>query len=335
MAKIFGHKYEFYIGKAGRLIQEHNAPTGYEQSIPPTIQNPNNEVSLLTGGFVDYRTIPDQHKLITNPFQMEAEVSYETPASGATKPQTASFKLYNISKETINFIEKNNVVILKAGYETDGDLPLAFSGTVGKVSTVRAGADLVTTIIAKDGGNPINSIRWVASFPEGITYNFVLLQMIKKFKDNGVPLGFFKENDRTIQSLQEPTAYSGKLSKNLSELCASLDYVWFISKGALYVQPKDLPRQTDFLEVYPNNIIGTVSPVDESLSKDATDASNRASGIKFSIYLNAEFGIDKYIKVKEGEYAGDYKPSKIKYKMNWKDGPWMCDIECAKVVTYG
>lgn len=161
MAQVFGHKYEFYIGKAGRLIQEHNAPTGYEDSIPATIMRPNTEVSTLTGGFIDYRTIPDQAKVITNPFQMDAEIKYETPKVASTKSQVSKFKFYNIGEELRDFISKNDVVILKAGYETDSELPLAFTGTVQKVSTERVGADLVTTIIAVDGGNPIKDRKSV------------------------------------------------------------------------------------------------------------------------------------------------------------------------------
>lgn len=334
MANVFGHKYECYFGKAGGLISIHNEPTGFEETIPPLIKAPNLEVSEESGGFIDYRTVPSSTRLVTNPIQMVAKIVYDLPKSGATKPQLSRLKFYNLDDDFINDISKNDVVLLKAGYATDKHLPLAFTGTIQEVSSEQEGANFVTEVKAKDCGNPIDSVQWVRSYPKGTNTDFILLDIIDKFAENGVPLGRLEDSERAYQTLPQPIAFSGKLSDILSEICAGLDYVWFTCKGRLYIQPKELDRPTEFLEVLPENIIGRIGKLDTKDGNSVSDSSNSPRGVKFSTFLNAEFGIGSYIKISEGDYKGDYKPTKITFELNWKSGPWLVHVEAEEVKTY-
>ena len=148
MAEVFGHKYELFIGEPSRLIEVHNAPTAYDDDIPPLMKAPNLRKSSLTGGYVDYLTVDATFRRITNPIQMIAKIKYKEPKSGASTPQTAVIKLFNLSDDTLESLVTDALVVLNAGYEQDGeDLPLAFVGTVDHVSTQTEGEEEIKNIL--------------------------------------------------------------------------------------------------------------------------------------------------------------------------------------------
>ena len=336
MSEIFGHKYELFVGEPSRLIEVHNSPTAYEDKIPPLLKAPNSTKSNITGGYIDYLTVDATFRKITNPIQLIAKVQYKEAKTGATTPNTAVIKLYNLSDTTLESLVTDALIILNAGYEKDGeDLPTAFSGTVDHVSTQTVDGSQVTTLLCTEGGNAIKSIRFVDSFPEGRTYNFIILQMIKKFKDNGIPLGFFQESDRTIQSVKEQAVYSGKLAKVFSDLCDSLDYVWFICKGKLYVQPKDLPRATEILKISQDNIIGKIQPIKNKVGIPSASKEGALKGIKFTTFFNGDLGLQSYVNIPKGDFVGDYSVTKLSIHLDWANGPWTVTSTTEEVKVYG
>lgn len=335
MAEIFGHKYELFVGEPSRLIEKHNAPTAYDADRNPLSKEPKLQRSLLTGGYIDYLTVDATFRRITDPIQMIAKIKYKEPKAGASTPQTAVIKLFNLSDTTLASIVADALVLLNAGYEKDKDsLPLAFVGTVDHVSTQEEDGDQVTTLLCTEGGNVVKSLRFVNSYPEGRTYNFILLQMIKAFKDNGIPLGRFQESDRTIQSVKEQVVYSGKLSKILTDLCVSLDYVWFICRGKLYIQPKDQPRASEILKVLPKNIIGKIQPIKNRVGVPTASADSALKGIAFSTFFNGDIGLQSYVNIVEGSFAGDYAIKKLDIHLDWANGPWALKIETEEVEYY-
>ena len=90
----------------------------------------------------------------------------------------ATIKIYNISKEDLAFITttvKKRVVSLRAGYksiinnalEDEFDaLPEIFSGDVVNIISQRQGADIVTTITAKDSAASLRNVFYIQEFPQ-------------------------------------------------------------------------------------------------------------------------------------------------------------------------
>lgn len=336
MSEVFGHKYELYITQPSRLVEYHNSPTPYDDVIPDGIKAPNLIKSSLTGGYIDYLTVDTNLSLkITDPIQLTAEVSYQEPVQG-NKPQKAKINLYNLSQTSIERILTDATVLLNAGYEQDAEtLPTVFVGNIEEVHTQQEGSNLITTLTCIEGNNPIKSIRYVQSFPENRTYKYILSQMIKVFKDNGVPLGQFIESDRTIKPVKEPTAYSGKLSKVLTDLCLSLDYIWYINGGKLYILPKDEDRPTDVVTLERSSIIGKLSTSDSKEGKSSANADVGVKGVKFKTFLNGDVRLGTYIKIPEGSYEGNYKINKLRLSLNWQEGPWDMDITTKGIKKYG
>lgn len=70
------------------------------------------------------------------------------------EPNTADFTIYNLAPENRRFLQTQKggvTVMLHAGYASDSKLPLIFFGQLREVTTVRDGADWVTTLSTGDG----------------------------------------------------------------------------------------------------------------------------------------------------------------------------------------
>lgn len=337
MSKVFGHKYELYIGDSPKLIDKHTEPSAYTTDNALIFPIAHKTSSTPTGG-EDYRTVGTSFIKITDPVQMVAKVTYSEAKTSGTSPQSASINLYNLSPKTLEQINTDSIVILNAGYESKGEkeqppLSLAFSGTVDHISTQQSGAEMITTLLCTEGGSAVKSIRFTKSYPAGRTYAFLLEQMIKEFADNGIPLGSFSKTDRTSTSVQEQSVFSGKLSKCLTDLCSGINYVWYISRGKLHIQPKDLPRRVDFLEVNPENIIEKIHPIKNKVGMATTDPVSTLKGIKFSTFFNGEVGLESYVRIAKGDFAGQYGVKKLDLHLNWADGPWTMTITTEEVKT--
>ena len=335
MAEVFNHRYELTVGRPQELIERHNAFNVSEGTQLSTTKTTDRVTSVITGGYVDYVTVPNGAKVITEPIQMEADIKYSIGQTSGN-PQTATIKVFNVSQDTLNFIEANAAVILKAGYQTDSEIPVIFAGQIERTFSTKVGPDIVTTMICKEASNVLKNVRFVANYPEGQTYTFILNQLIKKFQDNGVPLGRFIQSRRSLQTVQEAVSYSGKLSTKMSDICNSIDYTWFTSKGKLYLQPVELDRPLEFIEPSITQIIGTVRPNDDKTAKASNDKESRPKGVNIDMYLNGEVGIHTYIRLgaQFETFSGDYRPDSVRFRLNWQNGPWQTSIESQRVKEF-
>lgn len=354
MPQVFGHKYQLFIGQPSQgLIEVHREPVGIEANIPALIKNPDFQpvsrpvdslvtpdideserpVSSVTGGYIDYTSLPSQAVLIEDPIQIDATIKQSSGRTNGSTP-AGTIKVYNLSKVTINQITADSTVVLKAGYTTDNELPVVFIGQIERVYTTREGADNVTTLYCKDAANPLKSAKFARSYPIGFEYQYILLDVIEEFGRNGVPFGSFIGDDRSAQAIQEGVTYNAKLGKVLSEICDEIDFTWFISKGRLYVQPRELDRLIDFVIIRPENVIGAIQPNDDKSALSVSDRSSKPPGIKVDTFLNGSVGLNTYVKIESGDFKGDYKPDSIEHRLNWYNGPWQTTIETQGVKEF-
>lgn len=345
MSEVFGHKYELYIRKPLELIQVHQESTGYEGNVvalaSPTSQvvgvtrtspivSVGNGGVLDSSGYSDYLTVDTGSVVIKNPIQMEANITYINNGSNKSAPP-ATIKLYNLSKTTIQGIQKDCLLMLKAGYESDASLPIVFVGVVEKVSTQRDDSSIVTTIVCKEGGNTLKSKTITKTWEKGTLILSAFITMMDEFEKVGIPSGGFFGNAGTLQTFPDTTQLSGTLGKVLDELCAMLPNIsqmcWYISGGKLFIQPKYDDRYVDTINLEPSQVIGTISIDDDNLGEDTSKTQNMQAGVKFTCYLNGRIRLENRVVVGYGDYMGTYKPTGIVYNLNWKNGPWQMSVE--------
>lgn len=329
MTEVRGRKYELYITQP---VLRHFSATGTDTGNAGIIVNEAVQSLVVPNGYYDMSTINDNSLLITNPIQMEADIEYGD-VSSAGSPQKATIKLYNLSDSTIRSIRAKQTVLLNAGYETDSTLSMLFLGSIEKVSTEHDIPNKVTTIVCTDAMAK-KDMQYSRTFMLGDSYDMVLLEMSDEFTKAGIITGYILGSPKSNARMIETLSLSGNLTKLLSDVCHSIDYVWFISRGRLYIQPKDEVRVVDIFEVYPKNIIGSVSPEDDKSATSSVDPSTQvAPGVKFTVFLSPDLTLDTTVKLMQGDYEGLYKPTKITHKLNWKDGPWQTELESKSVKT--
>ena len=325
-SEAFGRKHELYVGETF-YVDSH---TGFEGEIPTTIANPSNVRSQLTGGFVDFNTISERSGAvkIESPIHVLADCKYKTASTtGAGSQSLTSIKIYNLSETTIKKIKADATVIFKAGYSTDKLLPTVFTGTIETVSSKMH----ITTLICKEASVVLRSARIVGAYSKGQLYTNIFDDIVKVFKSNGVALGYFSDNIRSVSRLPEPRTVSGKVEKVLSDLCNEIGFDWIISRGKLFIYPIDEDQPRDFLIIKPENIIGKINLKDSKDGKSSTDPSVRPDGVKLKVFLDGLIGLENYITLAEGEYSGDYKISSIIHKYSFKGGDSVTEIEAQKV----
>lgn len=342
MSDIFGHKYEIYIRKPLELIQVHQESTGYEGNVvalaSPTAKvvsvNNTSAVNSSRGvttsdssGYSDYLTVDPGSVVIKDPIQMKASITYSNASTNGSN-NVATISLFNLSKNTLSGIEKDCLLLLKAGYEKDSSLPIIFVGVIEKVST----HDNETTIVCKEGGNSLRSKHIVKKFNKGTTFLGLFISMMEEFEKVGIPRGSYFGNAATLHTLQEPLQVSGTLTEVMDKICSMLPAIgqmtWYVSGGKLHIHPKYDDRYVDMVDLKPSQIIGRVALSDENDGKTTGYTKTQQAGVKFTAYLNGMVRMENCIKIGYGDYPGLYKPVGIVYELDWKHGPWQMTVEC-------
>ena len=330
----YGRKYKLYVVQP-RLIQKHISATGYDTGNNNIIQNKENQQIqsfIVPNGYTDMLTLYDGSLLVENPIQLEATIEYGSGGSGT--PQTCEIKLYNLNDEYVKGIKSQYTLMLEAGYESlHGDnLPMLYLGTIATVKTEDMFPNKVTTITCTET-NVKKDVQYIRTFMLGDLYDYVLLDMADKFAENGIPTGRILGNNKTKTSLGETISFSGNLSQQLTDVCNAIGFVWFISKGKLYIQSKTEDRIQDFFEIAAENVVGNLAQTD-SKTPATTNADTKSSapvGITGKVFLAPDLDLAQLIKVNFGQYEGTYKPSRIRHNLNWKNGPWQTEFESQAV----
>lgn len=124
-------------------------------------------------------------------------VEFEITRANLSSAQKATFKVYNLGKETRNAIQKDayqfifRAVQFRAGYSSgDGSfIPLLFNGTVKTAYSYRQGVDYITEIEAYDGAWSISQGFSTISIPAGYTASQTVALLAKDLPNTtGTPI---------------------------------------------------------------------------------------------------------------------------------------------------
>ena len=178
---------------------------------------------------------------------IEFEVT-KTPRRGANQ---ATIRLYNLNPVTNGLIESiGPTVTLSAGYSgagaAFGTLGLIFTGTVSRrgVTTVREGADRVTTIEAGDAELALQSARSDISLAPGSTTTLALQQLLLKLLVGPGNVGL-------LPPLPFSTGWYhyGLARDALTQIADMYDATWSIQDNQLFIlrSGEALPNQAVLL----------------------------------------------------------------------------------------
>lgn len=306
------------------------------------------------GQYTDFRTVPAGDKAISiSSLHIEADITYSSNKTSSNN-QTSTIRIFNARPETQKFIKQNGVLFLKAGFETqdpyseetqtegglqsqerNNDIPLIFIGQIEKVRTEKEGQDTITTIVCKDLGFDIRSVRVSQGFPKGTSYRYIVKKLLSLAAKEGMPTGYFAEPDGNQVDRMEGKAPSGfvvegNLVEQLNTICSDLGYRAYISLGKIYVEPVNRKIRYETVVLKPINIKGQVRR-EESSEGDGVDGPNEVIGIRVNTFLNGSIASNKMLKIEEGQYAGLYKIESVSHSLSYEGDVWDTEIVATEV----
>ena len=359
---VFQRRYELYIVQPFKYEEIKSATESKATELDVINENSDRLIGYNT--YSETRVVYDDSLLITDPIQLEADIGYGK-GSGSDGGGGAEIKLYNLSDKTIKRIQGNQTILLKAGYRTDAELPILYVGTIQKVNNKKEGKDRVTTLICKEGGLQQRDLQYNHCYIRGTTYSEIIADIADYLNRNGIPTSLLlssrgiKRSTRTQlivtsatsgfkESSPRPSVFdevvnqkslssinvSGNVFSSLTSICDSIDYIWFISKGVVYIQPREADRYQDFVELTPEVVVGNIAPSDDQSGISSNDpAAKVGTGINFTVFLDAKLALENYVKVGYGEYAGTYSIISLKHRLNWHNGPWQTSVVTKPIET--
>jgi len=356
MSDVFIRSYELSIGSKQKMLELAVSPLLIRPSLRSGLSKGRlspDKPSL--GKYRDYLTVqPGETTLKIKDLQITADIKYLGSMS-TNNDQTSTIKIYNIAPSRLKYIEDNGIVLLKAGYVQNAELPLVFTGQIETHHTRKQGQDQVTTLFCKDHhitlGNSRVSLHWgKPSKGKTLTYRDVLEDLIEEAKVRGVPLGGFYPHSKPLQPTQEalalnldgftgaaltvhkidaplPNGYNaeGKLLDEIQELCNDIDYRMYLSLGSLYVEPKTAPERVEVITL-DNSQIKSIKPQNDSSTKSLS-SKDKKKGVVVDMLLNGSVSLKTVVKIKEGEYKGSYKVDTVTHKLDYEGGSWDTSIK--------
>ena len=250
----------------------------------------------------------------------------------------ARIDIYNLSRETLEKILPEATIILEAGYSTDKELPVVFAGQVVSVSTTRRGVDKVTTLMCSSAYSIIKNVRIEKTFKKGISYKELIQEILEEASAWGLPLGHFKtdpqEDSKEVLdvknkidlTLDDGYNASGNLVKILADIANSIGYRAYISLGKLYVEPKEISKTLEVIELDSTTIIGDVQLRNNASGKLSGTTTNK-QGISVQLLLDGRLSLDKKVKLTTDYYAGVYDIVKVDHKMAYEDADWFTTLD--------
>jgi len=201
----------------------------------------NRDLSLVVGG-VEIKTRPTDQD-VTAPI---LRVTFEVQRTLKPEPNTAKITVYNLSADTRSKLgEEIKLVELIAGYV--GNTSKIFHGDLNFVASTRSGADWITTIEAKDGGDRYRKARSSISFKPGVKIEKVVGAMLDD-------LGLAKDNAKkklsegdfrgSVTEFTKGFSGSGQTSKLLERTLQSAGLDFSIQDGEVVLLRSDEGLQT-------------------------------------------------------------------------------------------
>jgi hypothetical protein len=322
MDDIFLRKYSLTIGREIDLIQKTVPSTtvkpGGEESTPLT-----SGANLSDGSYKDFVTKPSKGITLTD-LRITADIT--DSKAGTTNKQKTTIQIFNLSETNQKFIRSDDTVLLKAGYEIDGqELPLVFAGQVTSVTTTKKGPDIITKLVCEAAKVARKNIKFSKKPIRGETSRDIANYFAGVAAKNGIPTGSV--------FVPIPNEYPGGLSAAgslfpaMEEFCDKINLKVYVTLGKLYIEPIDLTPATVALNIEAENIKGTIRSQDDSAGKTTKQSKQ---GIEFTVFLDGRITAATVVNIKFGVHAGEYKVLSVKFKMDYEGSNWDTTVSCER-----
>lgn len=197
-------------------------------------------------------------------------ITFKVEKDETGKANKSVINIYNLSRESINYLERPNLIIfLRVGY---GENPLSalFFGDIVRFNEKREGPNVITVIECGDAEFVIKNTNIQIGFGPGVTNK----TLFKLAADKLLVSSGFLDDMPEIKYLNG-FSYSGQVSKLLDQLTKQVNYKWSIQDGELILLG---PKKSDQAKAV------FLSP-ETGLTANPTKTKD---GVEFDALLNAD-----------------------------------------------
>ena len=319
MALAYKRKYSLFIGRPVDLVNK--VTQGNVEVLEG--QDSTKDASVAE----DFNTEPENLAGIQiDGLQITANIKSN---KGNANSAPATIEVYNLSRDNRARLKVKDTIILRAGYENTGDIPLVFAGQIASVFSEKSGDDIKTTIVCDGSFVPRRWIRFSKSFPKGSTTADILLFMTGIAKANGVGLG----NLSIPASLNKvyPSGYSavGNLFDNIKTFATDNGLKCYMVLGKFYIEPNDTATTTTQVSIKSENIL-TIKEEQDSTTTVISDEMPSV-GLKVTTFLQGNITLNAIAQISVKDYEGSYEITSVNHVLDFRGKRWQTVFSCRRI----
>ena len=222
-------------------------------------------------------------------------------------------KIYNLSKESQNFLEQDNLlVILQVGYGEE-ELKTIFIGDIDKengIHTTRQGPDVVTDIECGDAENQIRNAVVSISLAGKVTMRMAVGEVLKSLN---LSIGFARRLPNFV--FENGYSNSGRIQKVMDDLARYGKFSWSVQNGQIVIlRPRETLTQTAYVVSKDTGLIGSVLKTKEK--------------VEFNVLMTPQIRAGVAVRLESKRYGTiDLKVTKVDFVGDTHDGDWLQSVE--------
>jgi hypothetical protein len=185
-------------------------------------------------------------------------IEFDVPFDDDMEPNESQITIYNLSKNTINQLKRNQHLTLDAGYKQDHGVLL--SGYISKVENVNERTDIKTTIYVLDT-KPFDTKKTVKkSYKKGIKASQIMRDLIASF---GLKVAVLKLPKDKVYT--KGYTVNGEIIEQLNNIAKDCGASVYINKGQVYIRSLKEGDDTRFILSSDTGLIGSPEPFEEEI----------------------------------------------------------------------
>ncbi len=327
-AEQFNHKYELEFGQP---ISFYSSTPETTNIVPFRFSERATEDASKINQFMRFN-LNNQAVKIT-----QHNISFNI-AKGKESSSETKITLYNISDDVRLFLEEYNgskpFIALKAGYETDKDIPIIFTGEVLFLRESFDGVTRTTELTCTTGTTAITEAYTTKSYRYGTPPRDIIEDVAKDLK---LPKGtiFFPEEMNV--GIQKPVVVSGVPTMEfLRKFSKEFNAKAFIEDGTINIVPNNfVMRDGQFVfRISPEiNMIGSPTVATDAVESSEKQAGNRQN-VTVTTTLNGAYSIGAIVQLDSKYHTGAYEIVSIVHSGEYEGTDWKSTLELKPADSY-
>lgn len=259
------------------------------------------------------------------------KISFTIEKVSSSDPNTCSVSIYNLTKDTRNKLnEEKALLTVKAGYESENNQEVIFVGDVNLVKNKVDNSDIITTIEARDGDEPLLTTRDSISFKEGVSVKQILKSIIGKFKI-GVKTNLDLTNFAN-KTYQNGFSFMGELRGLLDKIATDSGLTWSVQNNELkFYGDTAVDKSLQIIINKETGLIGIPERIKFKKTKETTEKEVSGWSVVTLLQPKAEPGGWALISSNEIGENKEFKIEKVSHTADNFEGDFLTTLEVTEI----